>query len=340
MPSWFLSCKHNARHGVLGFVTHAAGQVGFQSGSLPGRMVLPAADGSTESPVLTLLFDTQVALAEQPHDMTLRRLRLVYDVAHVPIAEQGYTRMQDVAQALLEPMDADLVDDAGQPLTAAALAQIGQDVAQLCQTWLSGNWRRARGGAAVVFVTMAGAQQAAHGKWLRERLHQARPSVLRTRRPAGARRRVRPLVCRSCRRLEQAHPELRQADSPTQRVGGAALAAFESVPHEVPMLSIRTETDTTPAGAEAFDARVRKELELSAGDAAVAYAAEPKFDGLALSLVYRHGVLERAATRGDGTTGEDVTANARTIDQIPLRLLGQAPAWLEVRARSTWARRL
>jgi len=118
----------------LGFVLHAAGQVGFQSGSLPGRMVLPAADGSTEPPVLTLLFDTQVALAEQPHDMTLRRLRLVYDVAHVPIAERGYARMQDVAHALLEPMDADLVDDAGQPLTAAALAQIGQDVEQLCQT--------------------------------------------------------------------------------------------------------------------------------------------------------------------------------------------------------------
>lgn len=117
----------------LGFVMHAAGQVGFQAGSLPGRMVLPAADGSQERPVLTMVFDTQVALAEQPQDMTLRRLRLVYDVAHVPTAERGYERMCQVAQALLEPMDAELVDDGGQVLSASALAQIGHDVEQLCQ---------------------------------------------------------------------------------------------------------------------------------------------------------------------------------------------------------------
>ena len=178
---------------------------------------------------------------------------------------------------------------------------------------------------------------AAHAQWLRERLreHAHRYYVLDDPQVPDA---EYDRWFAQLQALEQAHPELRQADSPTQRVGGAALAAFESVPHEVPMLSIRTETDTTPAGAEAFDARVRKELELSAGDAAVAYAAEPKFDGLALSLVYRHGVLERAATRGDGTTGEDVTANARTIDQIPLRLLGQAPALLEVRGEAYMGR--
>jgi DNA ligase (NAD+) len=101
------------------------------------------------------------------------------------------------------------------------------------------------------------------------------------------------------------------------------------------MLSIRTETDTTDAGAQAFDARVRRELGLGAEDTPVEYAVELKFDGLALSLRYEEGVLVRAATRGDGETGEDVTQNIRTIGQIPLRLQvppGVAlPTVLEVR---------
>ncbi len=132
--------------------------------------------------------------------------------------------------------------------------------------------------------------------------------------------------------LENAHPALRTADSPTQRVGGAPLAAFVPVRHLVPMLSIRTETDVTAAGAEAFDASVRRELDLLPLDAPVEYAAELKFDGLAISLRYEHGVLTQAATRGDGATGEDVTQNIRTIGQIPLRLRSDAPpAVLEVR---------
>ncbi|MBR6976466.1 MAG: NAD-dependent DNA ligase LigA [Ottowia sp.] len=130
--------------------------------------------------------------------------------------------------------------------------------------------------------------------------------------------------------LEAAHPELRTPDSPTQRVGGAPLAEFAQVRHSVPMLSIHTETDSSPAGAAAFDARVRAALEL-AGDAVIDYVAEPKFDGLAINLRYEHGVLAQAATRGDGSTGEDVTANIRTVQQIPLRLQGSAPPLLEVR---------
>ena len=156
--------------------------------------------------------------------------------------------------------------------------------------------------------------------------------------------------------LEAAHPERRTPDSPTQRVGGAVLAGFTPVRHAVPMLSIRTETDTTAAGAEKFDEQVRNHLaseqrrtELKAGDprfraeplgpqaravlagAPIAYVAEPKFDGLAISLRYESGVLTQAATRGDGETGEDVTQNIRTIGQIPLRLSGHAPPVLEVR---------
>ena len=131
--------------------------------------------------------------------------------------------------------------------------------------------------------------------------------------------------------LESAHPELLTPDSPTQRVIGKVLAGFAPVRHAVPMLSIRTETDTTPAGALAFDARVRRELELADDAPAVAYTAELKFDGLAINLRFEAGVLVQAATRGDGETGEDVTQNIRTIGQIPLRLKGEAPPLLEVR---------
>ncbi len=132
--------------------------------------------------------------------------------------------------------------------------------------------------------------------------------------------------------LEAAHPELRTPDSPTQRVGGAPRADLPKVRHAVPMLSIRTETDASPAGADAFDARIRRELELTPEDALVEYAAELKFDGLALNLRYEHGVLVQAATRGDGEVGEDVTPNVRTIRAIPLRLqLDPAPPVLEVR---------
>ena len=140
--------------------------------------------------------------------------------------------------------------------------------------------------------------------------------------------------------LEAAHPQLQSPDSPTQRVGGTALSQFASVQHKVPMLCIRTETDTEASGAQNFDSRIRKELGLTSGDPPVEYVAELKFDGLAMSLRYENGVLLQAATRGDGETGEDVTQNIRTIGQIPLRLHSHSdllpipmpiPAVLEVR---------
>jgi DNA ligase (NAD+) len=131
--------------------------------------------------------------------------------------------------------------------------------------------------------------------------------------------------------LEQAYPELLTADSPTQRIIGKVLDGFAPVRHAVPMLSIRTETDTDPSGALAFDARVRRELELTDDSSPIEYAAELKFDGLAINLRYEGGVLVQAATRGDGETGEDVTQNIRTISQIPLRLMGCDAPVLEVR---------
>ncbi|MDM0020139.1 NAD-dependent DNA ligase LigA [Variovorax saccharolyticus] len=126
--------------------------------------------------------------------------------------------------------------------------------------------------------------------------------------------------------LEAEYPELRSPDSPTQRVGGKPLDGFAKVRHKVPMLSIRTETDITPGGASAFDARVRKELGLAEDGPQVEYVCELKFDGLALNLRYEHGVLVQAATRGDGEIGEEVTQNIRTVQQIPLRLHGEASA--------------
>jgi DNA ligase (NAD+) len=137
---------------------------------------------------------------------------------------------------------------------------------------------------------------------------------------------------RELQALEATHPELVTPDSPTRRVGGQPLEGFAPVRHAVPMLSIRTETDTEASGAQAFDTRVRKELGLAESDPPVEYAAELKFDGLAINLRYEHGLLVQAATRGDGETGEDVTQNIRTIHAIPLRLHGESPpAVLEVR---------
>lgn len=139
-------------------------------------------------------------------------------------------------------------------------------------------------------------------------------------------------LMRELQALEAAHPELATPDSPSQRVGGQPLPEFAPVRHRVPMLSIGTETDTSEAGAIKFDRDIRKYLSLANNDPPVEYAAELKFDGLAISLRYEHGVLVQAATRGDGETGEDVTQNVRTIHIIPLRLNTQRPPEvLEVR---------
>ena len=129
------------------------------------------------------------------------------------------------------------------------------------------------------------------------------------------------------RELERAHPDLITPDSPTQRVGAAPLTAFEQVRHEVPMLSLDNTFDE--AGFRAFNKRVQDRLKSSDE---LTYCCELKLDGLAVSLLYENGLLVRAATRGDGTTGENITANVRTVRAIPLRLQGDnIPARLEVR---------
>ncbi len=126
-------------------------------------------------------------------------------------------------------------------------------------------------------------------------------------------------------RLEAEYPELKTPDSPTQRVGGAPSPAFAAVRHRQPMLSLRKADDE--AALHDFDRRVREVLLKGAVD----YIAEPKLDGLAVSLIYQHGVFVQGATRGDGETGEDITANLRTIRSLPLRLHGDVPPLVEVR---------
>jgi len=125
--------------------------------------------------------------------------------------------------------------------------------------------------------------------------------------------------------LEADDPALCTPDSPTQRVGGAPVKVFAEAPHRLPMLSLRKAN--TEAELHDFDRRVCEGL----SRASASYTAEPKLDGLAVSLLYEHGLLRRGATRGDGVTGEDITANLRTLRSIPLRLMGDAPALLEVR---------
>jgi DNA ligase (NAD+) len=145
---------------------------------------------------------------------------------------------------------------------------------------------------------------------------------------------------RELRALETQYPGIVTPDSPTQRVGGAARTDFAPVRHVVPMLSIRTETDTTAGAAAKFDARVRRDLGLSAEAPPVEYMAELKFDGLAISIRYEDGRLVVAATRGDGEVGEDVTPNVRTIRAVPRRLHGgNPPAVLEVRGEVYMTRR-
>jgi DNA ligase (NAD+) len=130
------------------------------------------------------------------------------------------------------------------------------------------------------------------------------------------------------RELEAAHPELLTPESPTQRVGSAASARFAKVKHSVPMLSLGNafnEEDVTD-----FVDRIRKFLRLAA-DEPLVFTAEPKIDGLSMSLRYEHGKLVRAATRGDGYEGEDVTANLRTLKRVPKELKGKVPQICEVR---------
>jgi DNA ligase (NAD+) len=132
-------------------------------------------------------------------------------------------------------------------------------------------------------------------------------------------------LMRELEALEAAHPELRDPNSPTVRVGNVPSGKFAEVRHAVPMLSLGNAFSEAEVGE--FVARIERET----GDAQPMFSVEPKLDGLAISLRYEHGAFVRGATRGDGSTGEDVSANLRTIRTVPLKLRGKPPAVIEVR---------
>jgi len=141
-------------------------------------------------------------------------------------------------------------------------------------------------------------------------------------------------LMRELRELEAAHPELVTTDSPSQRVGGSALRTFSEVVHQLPMLSLGN------AFSEQDAADFVRKVQEATGEAEPQFSVEPKLDGLAISLRYEHGMFVRGATRGDGSTGEDVTANLRTLRSIPLRIAGDTPpAVLEVRGEVVMPRR-
>lgn len=179
-------------------------------------------------------------------------------------------------------------------------------------------------------MTAVPAQASERAQWLRQTLEQHNHAYYVLDAPTVSDAEFDALM-RELQVLESEYPELQAPDSPTQRVGGKALDAFESVRHSVAMLSLGNAFDDDEV--QAFDQRVTQALR-QAGllpDGQVEYFCELKLDGLAMSLRYERGVLVQAATRGDGQTGEDVTHNVRTIGSVPLRLQGQVPDVLEVR---------
>jgi DNA ligase (NAD+) len=174
-------------------------------------------------------------------------------------------------------------------------------------------------------VSAAGANAAQRAKRLRDEIdgHDYRYYVLNE--PAVPDAEYDRLM-KELRDIEAAHPELVTPDSPTQRVSGSASSEFTEVRHVIPMLSLNN--GFTDEDLADFDRKVRERL---GEDGPIDYSATPKLDGLAISVLYRDGMFERAATRGDGVTGEDVTANVATIRSVPRRLRGKPPAVLEIR---------
>ena len=215
--------------------------------------------------------------------------------------------MVRAGRALAEKHGAKLVDDRGNTLDERALSAIGAQLDAVRQTSPPTALRPGAARAAPVLMTP------------RERAKALRESIERHNRlyyvedaPQITDAEYDRLFA-ELQALEAAHPELITPDSPTQRVGAAPLAEFGEVRHRTPMLSIANAFDEDEV--RAFDKRIAQAL----GTELVEYAAEPKFDGLAVSLTYRNGAFVQAATRGDGTTGEDVM-NLRTIQSIPLAI--------------------
>ena len=343
----------------IGYIQQHARRHGFVPGVVPGRLVYPSSEEG--APPVTLTFDSQAALADEPDRAAVRDVTLSFDVPQTDAAAEPFKAWQAAAQALAVGMDAAIVDDNGQPLSGDGFAVIGNELAVLyaalqahelaagsaparrCSADRPIPWQRGtpdperlpcRGCAELTRELASARADACEGRGARCRAARAleqhahayyvldAPSI-----PDAD----YDVLFQELQAIEAAHPGLRSDESPTARVIGAVLEGLKPVRHAVPMLSIDTETDTTAAGAEKFDQRIRRLLGLTEADPPVAYAAEMKFDGLAINLRYEAGRLVQAATRGDGETGEDVTHTVGTIAAVPKRLRGVSAEVLEIR---------
>jgi NAD-dependent DNA ligase len=243
-------------------------------------------------------------------------------VPRVSDGKAAFERMLGASRQLAGAMDGVLVDAQRAPLADAMIAAIRAKIVELQQRMPTAASIRAAAGIATLFL-MQLAEAAARAEVLRREIERHNHAYYVLDRPTVPDAEYDRLF-RELQAIEGEHPQLLTADSPTQRVGGRPLDGFAPVRHAVPMLSIRTETDTEPPARCAFRCPHPARAGLAEAELPVEYAAELKFDGLAINLRYERGLLVQAATRGDGETGEDVTQNIRTVRQIPLRLSGQS----------------
>ncbi len=265
---------------------------------------------------------------EQMKTLFTSGITFLLDVPRVEAAVHAFDSMVETARNFAAALDGTLVDDNRNPLSGGAIDTIRHRLNVVLAKMDAAQIAAGGGaGAASVFLKRMAVPHpiAARARQLRADIEQHNYQYYALDRPLISDADYDRLF-RELQDLEQEYPQLVTPDSPTQRVGAAPSTDFAPVTHRTPMLSLNNAFED--AAVVAFDRRVREALESEH----VEYAAEPKLDGLAVSLAYEHGVLKTGATRGDGYTGEDVTANLRTLRAIPLRLRGpHPPAWLEVR---------
>ena len=257
---------------------------------------------------------------------------LLLDVPRTPDLARSYAAMVETARQLGGRM----VDDNGNNVDERALAAIGVEIERCAPAWPKSGWSREPARTAPLLMSVP-RQARSRAEALRAELERHNRLYYVDDNPEITDAEYDRLF-KELQELEEKFHELRTPDSPTQRVGGAVREELVPVRHAVPMLSIRTETDTEDTGAATFDARIRA----SCGSGPTRLPSNMRSSSSSTAsrstCAYEDGELAQAATRGDGETGEDVTANVRTIRSIPHRCAKKTPLW-KCAARSTCTRR-